>query len=243
MKEFKQGEIIFRQGDPGDSMYDIFSGRVGVYAAYGTANEKLLTELKANEFFGEMGLLEKAPRSATVVALEDTAVYVIGEDDFNDYFIKQPEKALQIMRQLSQRLRRRTEDYLEACQPSFKVGFFGRGKKTEAELERRKQVFFEDASEKAKTQIEWHLKTFLLEFVRQHNVNDKELQDKIQSMEILPPEELLTEAMRSGAKLTQDGSYVMNYTLNFAEGIKNVARSKAGEIKNTLLFFLTHPLN
>lgn len=123
-------------------------------------------------------------------------------------------------------------DYLEACQPSFKVGFFGRGKKTKAELERRKQVFFEDASEKAKTQIEWHLKTFLLDFVRQHNVNNKELQDKIQSMEILPPEELLTEAMRSGAKLTQDGSYVMNYTLNFAEGIKNVARSKAGEIKN-----------
>ena len=114
-------------------------------------------------------------------------------------------------------------DYLEACQPSFKVGFFGRGKKTEAELERRKQVFFEDASEKAKTQIEWHLKTFLLEFVRQHNVNNKELQDKIQSMEILPPEELLTEAMRSGAKLTQDGSYVINYTLNFAEGIKELS--------------------
>ena len=123
-------------------------------------------------------------------------------------------------------------DYLEACQPSFKVGFFGRGKKTEAELERRKQVFFEDASEKAKTQIEWHLKTFLLDFVRQHNVNNKELQEKIQSLEILPPQELLTEAMRSGAKLTQDGSYVMNYTLNFAEGIKNVARNKAADIKN-----------
>ena len=115
MKEFKKGEIIFRQGDPGESMYDIFSGTVGVYAAYGTPDEKLLTELKAGEFFGEMGLLDKAPRSATVVALEDTNVYVIGEADFNDYFIKQPEKALQIMRQLSQRLRKRTEDYLDTC--------------------------------------------------------------------------------------------------------------------------------
>ncbi|WP_297966816.1 dynamin family protein [uncultured Anaerovibrio sp.] len=123
-------------------------------------------------------------------------------------------------------------DYLEACQPSFKVGFFGRGKKTEAELERRKQLFFNDASEKAKTQIEWHLKTFLLDFVRQHNVINKELQDTIQALEILPPQELLTEAMRSGAKLTQDGSYVMNYTLNFAEGIKNVARTRAADIKN-----------
>ena len=115
MKEFKNGEVIFRQGDPGESMYDIFSGRVGVYAAYGTENEKLLTELKAGEFFGEMGLLEKAPRSATVVALEDTLTYVISEADFKDYFINQPEKALIIMRQLSQRLRQRTEDYVEAC--------------------------------------------------------------------------------------------------------------------------------
>ncbi len=115
MKEFKTGEVIFRQGDPGESMYDIFSGRVGIYAGYGTANEKLLTELKAGDFFGEMGLLDKAPRSATVVALEDTLAYVISEADFNDYFIKQPEKALIIMRQLSQRLRQRTEDYVEAC--------------------------------------------------------------------------------------------------------------------------------
>jgi len=125
-------------------------------------------------------------------------------------------------------------DYLEACQPSFKVGFFGRGKKTETELERRKELFFTDASEKAKTQIEWHLKTFLQDFVQQLKINDQELQQKIQSIEILPPEELLTEAMRSGAKLTQDGSYVMNYTQNFAEGIKNVARNQAGDIKSLL---------
>ena len=121
MKEFKKDEIIFRQGDAGDCMYDIFSGRVGVYAAYGTPNEKLIAELKAGEFFGEMGLLDKAPRSATVVALEDTLAYVIGEADFNDFFLKQPEKALLIMRQLSQRLRRRTEAYVEACRAVHEV--------------------------------------------------------------------------------------------------------------------------
>ena len=121
MKEFKKDEVIFRQGDAGDCMYDIFSGRVGIYAAYGTPNEKLISELKAGEFFGEMGLLDKAPRSATVVALEDTLVYVIGEADFNDFFLKQPEKALQIMRQLSQRLRKRTEDYIEAARAVHEV--------------------------------------------------------------------------------------------------------------------------
>ena len=121
MKEFKKDEVIFRQGDAGDCMYDIFSGRVGIYAAYGTPNEKQISELKAGEFFGEMGLLDKAPRSATVVALEDTLVYVVGEADFNEFFIKQPEKALLIMRQLSQRLRKRTEDYVEACRAVHEV--------------------------------------------------------------------------------------------------------------------------
>lgn len=121
MKEFKKDTVIFRQGDAGDCMFDIFSGSVGVYAAYGTPNEKLLTELKAGDFFGEMGLLDKAPRSATVVALEDTLVYVIGEADFNDYFVKQPEKALMIMRQLSQRLRRCTENYMDACRAVHEV--------------------------------------------------------------------------------------------------------------------------
>ena len=121
MKEFKNGDVIFRQGDPGDCMYDIFSGRVGIYTAYGTPDEKLIAELKAGEFFGEMGLLDKAPRSATVVALEDTLAYVISESDFNDFFMKQPEKALLIMRQLSQRLRKRTEDYIEACRAVHEV--------------------------------------------------------------------------------------------------------------------------
>lgn len=116
-------------------------------------------------------------------------------------------------------------DYLEACQPNFKVGFFGRGKKTMAELERRKQAFFEDASEKAKTQLAWHIKNYLVDFARKNHIDNPELLAYVEDMEILPPEKLLTDAMRSGAKLTQDGSYVMNYTANFAEGTKAVARN------------------
>lgn len=123
------------------------------------------------------------------------------------------------------------KEYLIACQPDFKVGFFGRGKKTMVELSRRREAFFSDAAEKAKTQIQWHLKTYLTEFVQSRSVSDTELIKRIQAIEILPPEELLTDAMRSGAKLTQDGSYVMNYTQNFAEGIKQVAKRAADDVK------------
>lgn len=125
-------------------------------------------------------------------------------------------------------------DYLEACQPSFKVGFFGRGKKTEAELNRRRDLFLADATEKAKAQLEWHIKTCFTDFAKANHVDSPELTREIQNITIVPPEELLTEAMRSGAKLTQDGSYVMNYTQNFAEGTKQVARQAAKAYKERL---------
>ena len=113
---FKQGEVIFRQGDYAQCMYDIVSGSVGVYVAYGTAAETRLAVLKAGEFLGEMGMIEAYPRSATAVAMEDgTELREIGEVEFSEYFKTQPERLLAIMRQISERLRERTEDYEGAC--------------------------------------------------------------------------------------------------------------------------------
>ena len=119
---FKKGEVIFRQGDPGNCMYDIVWGSVGVYAEYGTPNEKKLAELRAGDFFGEMGLLEQSPRSATVVALEnDTQVSAIMESDFRDYFAANPAKVFTIMQMLSQKLRKTTQDYLEVCRTVYET--------------------------------------------------------------------------------------------------------------------------
>ena len=113
---YKKGEIIFREGDPGNCMYDIFWGRVGVYTGYGTPQEKKLAELKTEDFFGEMGLLDRAPRSATVVSLsDDTYLGVITESDFHEYFQENPAKVFLIMQQLSQKLRKTTQDYVEVC--------------------------------------------------------------------------------------------------------------------------------
>ena len=121
MKKFEKGTVIFRQGDPGDCMYDILSGKVGIYAAYGTENEKLLTELAAGGYFGEMGLLDKAVRSATAVALEACEADVVTEAEFKDFLAKNPDKVLAIMQQLSQRLRQRTQDYVDACHAVYEV--------------------------------------------------------------------------------------------------------------------------
>ena len=115
-KEFKKGEVIFKQGDYAPVMYDILSGSVGVYSAYGTENEEQLNVLGAGQFLGEMGLIEVYPRSATAVAMEDgTKLQEIGEKEFSEYFYGRPERLLLIMQQISQRLRDRTEDYEAAC--------------------------------------------------------------------------------------------------------------------------------
>lgn len=116
MKSFKRNEIIFKEGDLAGSMFDITAGSVGIYVAYGTENENRLAVLEAGHFLGEMGLIEYYPRSATAVALEDgTTLMEIGEKEFAAYFSEQPERLLEIMRQLSARVRSQTKDYEAAC--------------------------------------------------------------------------------------------------------------------------------
>ena len=112
----KRNEVIFSEGDKSDCMYDIRVGKVGIYANYGTKEEKLLTELGKDQFFGEMGIIEGYPRSATAVAMGDmTELTVVAKADFEDYCKNNPEKTILIMKNMSERIRNLTQSYLEAC--------------------------------------------------------------------------------------------------------------------------------
>jgi CRP-like cAMP-binding protein len=118
MKEitFNKDQIIFCQGENASVMYDIISGKIGIYTDYQTEQEKKIAELDAGEVFGEMGLIEYWPRSATAVALEDgTVVTELGEDDLKEYLKDKPEKLLVVMRQLSRRIRETTQNYVNVC--------------------------------------------------------------------------------------------------------------------------------
>ena len=87
LKTLKKGEVLFRAGDPGDCMYEVYTGTVGVYSHYGTSEEKLLKKYYPDEYFGEMGLIDHAPRSAAAVALDNsTTVGLITEEGFGEFF-------------------------------------------------------------------------------------------------------------------------------------------------------------
>ena len=118
---FKKGGVIFKQGDASDCMYDILWGKVGIYVNYGTPEEKLLTRLTTEQFFGEMGMIEGLPRSATAVALtRDTRLKIITPETFQAYFLERPDKVLRMMQNMSRRIRELTIDYLTACQTVVK---------------------------------------------------------------------------------------------------------------------------
>ena len=113
---FAKGDIIFRQGDIANVMYDIVSGKVGIYSDYQGEQEDKIAELDDGQILGEMGMIEAYPRSATAVALSEQVVLSeLVEDDLETYFKDDPAKVLQLMRQLSERLRETTRKYTELC--------------------------------------------------------------------------------------------------------------------------------
>jgi len=119
-KEYERGTVIVREGEAGSSMFEIRFGRVGVYRDYGKASETMLAELDTGKVFGEMSLLDHAPRSATVVVLEDhTALTEVTEEDFYAYFEQNPSMVLEILGQMCNRLRVTTKNYKDACQTVY----------------------------------------------------------------------------------------------------------------------------
>lgn len=75
--EAKAGDMVLRQGDPGDLFYLIRSGAVDVLS-----DDKKIAELKQGQYFGEAALITDEPRNASVVASEKSIFYALGKDDF-----------------------------------------------------------------------------------------------------------------------------------------------------------------
>ena len=117
MIKVKKGDVIFKEGERQLWMYALVKGSVGIYANYGTKEEKLLVELKEEDkpYFGEMGLIEEAPRSASAVVLEDAELTVISKENFVEYFKERPVDIFRMMQNMSKRIRGLTADYLDAC--------------------------------------------------------------------------------------------------------------------------------
>jgi CRP-like cAMP-binding protein len=108
LKHFPKGTVLFHEGDEGEDMYIIRSGKVAIRKRV-PHGEITLAVLEKGDFFGEMALLERKPRSAGAEVVEDGDLIVIGSEIFGDMIKGNPEIAVRMLRKYSLRLREMTK--------------------------------------------------------------------------------------------------------------------------------------
>jgi GTPase Era involved in 16S rRNA processing len=129
------------------------------------------------------------------------------------------------------------EAYLQSRQPDFKVGLLFSKQKTEQERTARLDNFYRDLEDKVQSQLNWHIKDFLSKVFKKHNLSQTELQTAANNFKIEFQTELLAETVKPGARLS--GDYVLNYTNDVTEGLKNLARRKLEPIKEKFMSHVT----
>ena len=107
-RHFAQGEIIFREGDPGEVLYVVQKGRVRIFVSGSHTETSVILFGRAGDIFGELAIVDGLPRSASATAVEDTIVYTLERHAFRAHMRHYPQLALNFMKLLSVRVRYNT---------------------------------------------------------------------------------------------------------------------------------------
>jgi len=116
---FRNKDMIFREGDIGEEMYEILLGKVGIYLHYGTKQQVKVAEKFPGEFFGEVGITEKRPRTATCIAEDPdgtTLLVVRSASGLVEYVKTHPENLEPILDGMSNRYKNEKIRYIVCCE-------------------------------------------------------------------------------------------------------------------------------
>jgi CRP-like cAMP-binding protein len=105
IRKVPAGETLIREGDQGDSLFMIHEGWVKIVTKDNKGGELIINKCGPGELIGEMAILDKAPRSATVVAISPSEVFELNRDAFQDLLNQRPDVSLSLIRAFSSRLR------------------------------------------------------------------------------------------------------------------------------------------
>jgi CRP-like cAMP-binding protein len=113
-RRYRRGEVIFHEGDPGESLHLVIEGRVKIGRVSVDGNESIVASLGPGEAFGELVLLDGAPRSATATALEPTETLTLARDAFVELVDEDPGFRWALFAGIAQHHRRLTDQLAEA---------------------------------------------------------------------------------------------------------------------------------
>lgn len=108
-RRFGRGEAIFHKDERGELLFIIEEGSVRIYLPSPQGADLTLAVLGAGDFFGDMALLDGGPRSASAMALRETATLVLGRADFTAVLQSRPKSAMAVLAAVAQRLREADE--------------------------------------------------------------------------------------------------------------------------------------
>lgn len=122
IKEYQKGETIIQEGDLSDCAYIMESGRAEVLKNLPDGENQVVGILADNDIFGELGLIDGFPRSASVKALETCRVSILTQQAFNSLARNNPQALMPVLKILANRLRQTLEilDELEAKKSTTK---------------------------------------------------------------------------------------------------------------------------
>lgn len=115
-KTFKRGEILFNEGDDADSVYLLIDGSVEIWKDYGGGERDILAKQNTGHIVGEMAVIDELTRSATVIADNETATFMIKRDDFIILLQKLPELSFEFMKSISMLVRKSNENFINELQ-------------------------------------------------------------------------------------------------------------------------------
>jgi CRP/FNR family transcriptional regulator, cyclic AMP receptor protein len=104
--ELARGDLLFHEGDPGDSLYVVLRGKIKLGRTSGDGRENLVAVLGPGEMFGELSLFDPGPRSAGATALVDSTLLGLSSDELTPWLASRPDVARALLRAIARRLRR-----------------------------------------------------------------------------------------------------------------------------------------
>jgi len=103
--QFDADETIFNEQDKGDALYVVESGSVRIWVLDEDVKPVTLAELKPGEFFGELAVLDRGPRSTNATAIVETALHRLSSDDFQKFLMEHPDVAIDVICEIGARMR------------------------------------------------------------------------------------------------------------------------------------------
>ncbi|MBM3823858.1 MAG: cyclic nucleotide-binding domain-containing protein [Verrucomicrobia bacterium] len=126
IRRYRPGEVIFKEGDAGDGIYMVIVGAVQISAMVNPAERRVLSRIGANDFFGEMAVLDNEPRSASATAEADSHLYFIPRTEMLSMLERNPKLAVALVREFSQRMRDFNRQYIQEVLQAERLTIVGK---------------------------------------------------------------------------------------------------------------------